>query len=115
MNLFRLKILTKVVISITAIVLIKNYRNHVRFEVFTAVRMMVFIWVLAPCRLVYTAPKPRSTTSVQRSRQFCLIIFSSVHIRIHITQLLFQHLSPTVVESTCVRVHTKQNVWMYSS
>jgi hypothetical protein len=25
---------------------------HVRFEVFTAVRMLLFLWVLAPCRLV---------------------------------------------------------------
>jgi hypothetical protein len=33
----------------------------VRFEVFTAMRMVMFFWVLAPCRFtyqrVYTAPK----------------------------------------------------------
>jgi hypothetical protein len=51
----------------------------VRFEVFKAARIMKFFWVLAPCspedgdsmflrtvgiyRRVYTAPKPRRTTS----------------------------------------------------
>jgi hypothetical protein len=42
----------------------------VRSEVVTALRIMMMIWVLAPCRLigrytyrrVYTAPKPRITT-----------------------------------------------------
>jgi hypothetical protein len=38
-----------------------------RFEVFMVVRMMMFFWVvLALCRLVYMAPKPRRTSSKQK-------------------------------------------------
>jgi hypothetical protein len=49
---------------------IKTGTMHMmRFEIFTAMRMMMMFWVLAPCRLVsrcqqiYTVPKPRKTTS----------------------------------------------------
>jgi hypothetical protein len=30
----------------------KKFNRYVRFEVFMAVRIMTFLWVLAPCRLV---------------------------------------------------------------
>jgi hypothetical protein len=43
--------------SDTAAVCAKLKAVYMRFEVFTAVRMMMFFWVLAPCRLVYRSQR----------------------------------------------------------
>jgi hypothetical protein len=50
----------------------------VRFDVFTAV-MMMFFWILEPCRIVgprvYTAPKPRRTSSTGIAVNYSLLFF----------------------------------------
>jgi hypothetical protein len=41
-----------VFVDLLLLIIARELLYSVRFEVFTAVRMMMFFWFLAPCRLV---------------------------------------------------------------